>query len=156
MDQHAQQIRAKWRRRRLPRPAHPAHVGAGLRRALPPGPRRPESVARSMDRIEAEATRMSRLVDDLLLLARLDQQRPPVHCGRSTSAGCSAYAVDAVRVTDPDRTYDLDDRRGRHRAGRSPTSSARCSTTSCRNARIHTPPGTTVDARVDTDRRRGP
>ena len=33
-------------------------------------------MARAMDRIEGESTRMGRLVEDLLLLARLDQQRP--------------------------------------------------------------------------------
>jgi two-component system OmpR family sensor kinase len=35
----------------------------------------PESVARAMGRIESSAGRMGRLVEDLLLLARLDQQR---------------------------------------------------------------------------------
>ena len=34
-----------------------------------------EALARVMDRIEGEATRMGLLVEDLLLLARLDQQR---------------------------------------------------------------------------------
>ena len=38
--------------------------------------RAPEDLARSMARIEAEAERMGVLVDDLLLLARLDQGRP--------------------------------------------------------------------------------
>jgi two-component system OmpR family sensor kinase len=38
--------------------------------------RRPEDLATSMARIEAEADRMGVLVDDLLLLARLDQRRP--------------------------------------------------------------------------------
>jgi two-component system, OmpR family, sensor kinase len=37
---------------------------------------RPEDLARAMRRIEDEATRMGVLVDDLLLLARLDQGRP--------------------------------------------------------------------------------
>jgi two-component system, OmpR family, sensor kinase len=36
----------------------------------------PEPVVQSLSRIDAEATRMSRLVDDLLLLARLDEGRP--------------------------------------------------------------------------------
>src|SRR5204862_426018 len=37
---------------------------------------RPEDLARAMRRIEDEAARMGLLVDDLLLLARLDQGRP--------------------------------------------------------------------------------
>ncbi|WP_168582293.1 sensor histidine kinase [Gephyromycinifex aptenodytis] len=36
----------------------------------------PEAVANSMQRIEGEATRMSGLVEDLLLLARMDNRRP--------------------------------------------------------------------------------
>lgn len=67
----------------------------------------PESVALGMERIEAEATRMSRLVDDLMTLARLDQRREPssapVELGR-----IAGEAVDAVRVADAERTYDLD------------------------------------------------
>jgi two-component system OmpR family sensor kinase len=38
--------------------------------------REPEEMGRLLGRIEAEAQRMGLLVDDLLLLARLDQQRP--------------------------------------------------------------------------------
>src|SRR5439155_1342884 len=41
---------------------------------------RPEDLAKSMSNIESEASRMGVLVDDLLLLARLDQGRP--HAGR--------------------------------------------------------------------------
>ena len=40
------------------------------------GANSPEHVARSFDRIEQEATRMGGLVEDLVLLARLDQERP--------------------------------------------------------------------------------
>jgi two-component system OmpR family sensor kinase len=36
----------------------------------------PQPVAQSLSRIDAESTRMSRLVDDMLLLARLDEGRP--------------------------------------------------------------------------------
>ncbi|HET6793809.1 MAG TPA: HAMP domain-containing sensor histidine kinase [Acidimicrobiales bacterium] len=68
---------------------------------------RPEDLAKSMTRIEEEATRMSVLVEDLLLLARLDQGRPleslPVDL--STVVG---QAVDAARAVEPDRRIDLD------------------------------------------------
>src|SRR5256885_9152903 len=37
---------------------------------------RPDDLAKSMTRIEGEAERMGVLVEDLLLLARLDQGRP--------------------------------------------------------------------------------
>ncbi|MFF2554359.1 sensor histidine kinase [Nocardia sp. NPDC058058] len=40
------------------------------------GPQPPDEVDRMMRRIEDEATRMGLLVDDLLLLARLDEERP--------------------------------------------------------------------------------
>jgi len=36
----------------------------------------PEDLERSISRIESEATRMAGLIDDLLLLARLDEERP--------------------------------------------------------------------------------
>lgn len=38
---------------------------------------RPEAVGAAMGRIESEATRMGQLVEDMLTLARLDEQRPP-------------------------------------------------------------------------------
>ena len=65
------------RGRRLARAAHAAHLDPGVRGAVPPrrgpAPRGPRAVD---GRIEAEAARMGVLVDDLLLLARLDQGRP--------------------------------------------------------------------------------
>ena len=65
---------------------------------------RPDDLARSMSRIEAEAERMGVLVDDLLLLARLDQGRPlerkPVDLvSVVTDAVDAAQAIDRTRVT---------------------------------------------------------
>jgi two-component system OmpR family sensor kinase len=53
---------------------------------------RPEDLATSMRRIEEEAARMGVMVDDLLLLARLDQGRPM----ELTAVDLSSIASDAV------------------------------------------------------------
>ena len=63
---------------------------------------RPDDLARSMSGISREAERMSVLVDDLLLLARLDEGRPlerePVEL-----ADVVGEAVDAARAVEPRR-----------------------------------------------------
>ena len=53
---------------------------------------RPDDLAKAMGRIESEATRMGGLLDDLLLLARLDQGRPP----EAAPVDLAALAGDAV------------------------------------------------------------
>jgi two-component system, OmpR family, sensor kinase len=67
---------------------------------------RPEDLARAMAGIERESQRMGVLVDDLLLLARLDQGRPlerePVDV-----AELAAEAVDAARTLEPERPIEL-------------------------------------------------
>jgi two-component system OmpR family sensor kinase len=68
--------------------------------------REPEDVARTMGRIEDEAKRMGTLVEDLLLLARLDEQRP----ARTDPVDLAVLAGDAVhdaRGLAPDRTVRL-------------------------------------------------
>ncbi|MBW3668246.1 MAG: HAMP domain-containing protein [Actinobacteria bacterium] len=67
----------------------------------------PEDLARVLARIEQEAARMGALVDDLLLLTRLDEGRPldrqPVDLG-----AVAADAVAAARAVEPDRPIDVD------------------------------------------------
>jgi two-component system OmpR family sensor kinase len=57
---------------------------------------------RAMGRIEAEASRMGGLVDDLLLLAYLDQERP-LNLGKVDLGALTADAVADARVRAPDR-----------------------------------------------------
>ncbi len=102
---------------------------------------------RVMRRVEDEAARMGLLVDDLLLLARLDQQRPLVRepVDLATLVG---DAVHDARAVAPDRTITLelagdpavvagDDARLRQVVGNLLT-----------NALTHTPAGTPVDVRL--------
>jgi len=69
--------------------------------------RKPEVLPTTMAKVSEEAQRMSTLVDDLLLLARLDSGRPlaaePVDLSHLVLA-----AVDDARVVDRDRTWALD------------------------------------------------
>ncbi len=105
-----------------------------------------------LHRIEQEATRIGLLVDDLMLLARLDQQRPI----RRDPVDLLALAADLVRssrVLNPGRSIDLevaDD-------GAAPIvlgDEARLRqvmTNLLNNAVTHTPPGTPVDLRIGTE-----
>jgi two-component system, OmpR family, sensor kinase len=63
---------------------------------------RPEDLANAMHRIEAESQRMAILVDDLLMLARLDQGRPLVH-ERVDLVPLVRDLVGDVRVVDEER-----------------------------------------------------
>ena len=67
---------------------------------------RPEDLAKSMANIESEASRMGVLVDDLLLLARLDQGRP-LEREPLDLAGVARDAVESARAIEPDRAIEL-------------------------------------------------
>ncbi|HSN43477.1 MAG TPA: HAMP domain-containing sensor histidine kinase, partial [Propionibacteriaceae bacterium] len=67
---------------------------------------KPEDVARVLGRIESEAERMGLLVDDMLLLARLDQDRPLGRQPVDLLSLASDAVVDA-RAVDPTRPIDL-------------------------------------------------
>jgi two-component system OmpR family sensor kinase len=66
----------------------------------------PEELDRLMSRVESEATRMGVLVEDLLTLARLDQQRP-LNLSPVDLLTLAADAVQDARVVSPGRPIDL-------------------------------------------------
>ena len=108
----------------------------------------PKDLDRIMQRVEAEASRMGVLVEDLLLLARLDQQRPIEHQPVDLLV-LAADAVQDTRMIAPDRPVKLtvepgkaflvlgDEARLRQVIGNLMT-----------NALTHTPDGTPVDVRL--------
>ena len=66
----------------------------------------PADLDHLIGRVEAEATRMGLLVEDLLTLARLDQQRP-LNIAPVDLLTLAADAVQDARIVSPDRPIDL-------------------------------------------------
>jgi len=67
----------------------------------------PEDLDKSISRIESEATRMAGLIDDLLLLARLDEQRPLAR-NHADLAVIAREAADDARARYPARPIMID------------------------------------------------
>ena len=107
----------------------------------------PETLARAMSRIESEAIRMGVLVEDLLLLAQLDQVPEPRRALVDLSQ-LTEQAVDDLRVTAPGREVSL-----RHADDATvlgdPDQLRQLLANLTRNAVIHTPAGTPVALSVD-------
>jgi two-component system OmpR family sensor kinase len=68
--------------------------------------RRPEAQATALDKVGGEAARMTGLVEDLLLLARLDAGRPLVR-GTVDLSRLLVEAVNDARVVSPEHTWRL-------------------------------------------------
>lgn len=103
----------------------------------------PPDIAQSMNRIESEAARMTTLVDDLLLLARLDAGRPL----EAVEVDLSMTVVDAVtdaHVTGPDHRWQLELEDEPVVVLGDPQRLHRVLVNLLSNAHLHTPPGTTV------------
>ena len=107
---------------------------------------RPEDLAKAMGRIEGEASRMGILVEDLLLLARMDQGRPlerePVDL-----PAMPREAVDDAHAAAPDREVDITSNDPVVVTG-DPVRLRQVVDNLLDNARTHTPPGTHVRASV--------
>ena len=107
----------------------------------------PATLERAMARIEAEATRMGVLVEDLLSLTALDQapERPrvPVDLGE-----LAAHAAEDTRVTAPDRNVRLSVDEPATTVMGDPGQLGQLLANLMRNAVIHTPAGTTIEVAV--------
>ena len=107
----------------------------------------PEDLATSMARIESEATRMGALIDDLLLLARLDEQRPL----EREPVDLTQLALDAVRdaqVRDRERSITVDHHGPVVVLGDEPRL-RQVVANLLENAQVHTPARTPVHVDVD-------
>lgn len=107
----------------------------------------PNDLHTALRRIDAESQRMGHLVDDLLLLARLDSGRP-LERGTVDLTWLAVDAVSDARAAGPDHTWRLDlpedpltvtgDEHALHQVLANLLA----------NARVHTPAGTTVTTAV--------
>ncbi|MFD9334554.1 sensor histidine kinase [Streptomyces sp. NPDC060028] len=111
-----------------------------------PGP----DTRHALGRIESEATRMTGLVEDLLLLARLDAGRP-LSTADTDLAPLVVDAVSDARAAGPAHHWrlQLPDEPAPVRAD--PARIQQVLVNLLANARTHTPPGTTVTARVSRE-----
>ncbi|MGH3596309.1 MAG: sensor histidine kinase [Mycobacterium sp.] len=109
-----------------------------------------DAVAHAMSRVQSETERMTRLVEDLLLLARLDSGRPlerePVDLSR-----VAADAVSDAHVAGPDHQWELDLPEEPVIVDGDAARLHQVLTNLLANARIHTAPGTVVTTRLASD-----
>ena len=105
----------------------------------------PADVKKAMRRIEGEAARMGVLVEDLLALARLDEEREPVRRPIDVAA-IARDAVDDARATAPDRPFEL--RAEPAHVLADPHQLRQVLGNLLRNAIVHTPAGTPVGVTV--------
>ena len=110
---------------------------------------RPGDLAKSMARIESEATRMSSLVDDLLLLARLDE-RPPLALERVDLGALAEEAVAAARVVEPARPIAFDPP-GEVFVEADPLRLRQVIDNLLANVRVHTPPETACTVSIERE-----
>ncbi len=109
-----------------------------------------DAVAHAMSRVQSETERMTHLVEDLLLLARLDSGRPL----ERESVDLSRVAVDAVsdaHVAGPDHQWELDLPEEPVMVLGDAARLHQVLTNLLANARVHTSPGTVVTTRLESN-----
>jgi two-component system OmpR family sensor kinase len=110
----------------------------------------PPEVEHALGRVEAESTRMSALVEDLLLLARLDAGRPL----ESRPVDLTRLAIDATsdaRAAGPDHRWQLELPEGPVLVQGDDQRLHQVLANLLSNARMHTPAGTTVTVALGAD-----
>jgi two-component system OmpR family sensor kinase len=110
----------------------------------------PAELEAALGRIESEARRMGLLIDDLLLLARLDQGRP-LQQGPVDLEALVADACSDARVSDPGRTVTARARAPLVVTGDEPRL-RQVLANLLRNALVHTEPGTPVEVELREER----
>ncbi|MFE7225236.1 sensor histidine kinase [Nocardioides sp. NPDC057577] len=117
---------------------------------------RPEAVPTALGKVEEESLRMTALVEDLLLLARLDQGRPLARDSVDLTR-LLLEAVDDARVIDPSHTWrlelpaDADSGEAEVIVTGDAQRLHQVISNLLTNERRHTPAGTTVTVRVRPD-----
>jgi two-component system OmpR family sensor kinase len=109
----------------------------------------PAETAQAMERVDSAAGRMTTLVEDLLLLARLDAGRPL----RNEPVDLSALVVEAVsdaHVAGPAHKWRLEAAADAVTVSGDPDRLHQVIGNLLTNARVHTPPGTTVTVALGT------
>ncbi|WP_052394583.1 cell wall metabolism sensor histidine kinase WalK [Kutzneria sp. 744] len=110
----------------------------------------PEALADAMRRVEDEAKRMAALVDELLLLARLDQGRP-LESSPVDLVALAETAVGDARAADCARTVRLVADDGDHVVLGDRARLHQLLANLLANVRAHTPPGTPAEVRISRD-----
>ena len=109
--------------------------------------RDPQNTEKAMRRIEDEAQRMGVLVEDLLMLARLDEVQEAER-EQVDLAALASDAVDDARATAPDRDIDLQGSDDPAVVSGEPDRLRQVLANLLRNALVHTPPGTPIEVTV--------
>jgi two-component system OmpR family sensor kinase len=129
-------------------PAGPSGSSGLAGASARPGPLTRPDMDRIMERVEQESSRMGGLVEDMLVLARLDEQRP-IERRPVDLLTLAADAVQDARIVAPDRKIDLTVGTGAAFLVLGDEARLRQVITNLmNNALTHTPDGTPITVRI--------